>query len=306
MMKISIIALFALGCAYAAYVPEMENENPPGIVEIPPEAERFVEGDMIMTGYEEMEMQQGIQTTSVSNIWPKNKATGLVTLPYVNTIRDSYFEGKLKEAFADYAKYTCIRFKRTSSTTRDAHISFYKGGGCSSAVGWRSGRKNSISLARGCWRKGTILHEIAHSLGIYHTQSRKDRDSHVEIIWANIPKDKQHNFRSYNHLNNHGTSYDYNSMMHYGGTAFGGGKITIRTLNKHYQDKIGQRAGFSQGDITQINRMYNCNVSTKPSGCSSKKDLKSSCSYWKGKGFCAKGNKYYNFMMTNCAKTCCE
>jgi len=98
------------------------------------------------------------------------------------------------------------------------------------------------------------------------------------------------------------------TYYYYGGTAFGGGKITIKTLNKHYQDKIGQRAGFSQGDITQINRMYGCKVSTKPlpSGCSSKKDLRSSCPYWKGKGYCTKGNKYYNFMMTNCAKTCCE
>lgn len=53
-----------------------------------------------------------------------------------------------------------------------------------------------------------------------------------------------------------GTPYDYLSMMHYGKTAFGGGRMTIRTKVPAFQDKIGNRAGFSEIDKVQINKMY--------------------------------------------------
>ena len=65
-----------------------------------------------------------------------------------------------------------------------------------------------------------------------------------------------------------GSPYDYESMMHYGKGYFAksSGLITIQTLDPKYQNVIGQRKGFSQGDIEQFNKMYNCLVpSTKTS-----------------------------------------
>ena len=38
---------------------------------------------------------------------------------------------------------------------------------CSSPVGYRYGRKNDVSLARGCWTTGIVMHEIGHSIGTY-------------------------------------------------------------------------------------------------------------------------------------------
>lgn len=50
--------------------------------------------------------------------------------------------------------------------------------------------------------------------------------------------------------------------MHYGAKTFGKGFLfkstTIETLNKKYQNVIGQRKGFSPIDIKQINAMYGC------------------------------------------------
>lgn len=54
-----------------------------------------------------------------------------------------------------------------------------------------------------------------------------------------------------------GTSYDYLSIMHYSKNAFGYGRATtIITKDPAFQDKIGQRGGFSDIDIKQINLMY--------------------------------------------------
>ena len=52
--------------------------------------------------------------------------------------------------------------------------------------------------------------------------------------------------------------YDYRSMMHYGKTAFGSGRLTIETLDKSKQNLIGQRGGFSSSDILQMNLLYKC------------------------------------------------
>lgn len=43
-----------------------------------------------------------------------------------------------------------------------------------------------LSLADDCLETGIILHELMHSLGFWHEQSRPDRDSYVEIFWENM------------------------------------------------------------------------------------------------------------------------
>ena len=58
-------------------------------------------------------------------------------------------------------------------------------------------------------------------------------------------------------IDSRGTAYDYDSMMHYGGTFFSKNKkLTVKTKNKKDQRRIGQRRGFSATDKKQINKMY--------------------------------------------------
>lgn len=43
-----------------------------------------------------------------------------------------------------------------------------------------------LNLAKGCFKHGTVVHEMLHTLGFYHMQSTYDRDNFVEIVWENI------------------------------------------------------------------------------------------------------------------------
>lgn len=153
---------------------------------------------------------------------------------------------------------SCIRFK-PRKFSKD-YLQIFSGKYCKSHLG-RTGGPQPLSLNwRVCFEKGIIIHELLHALGYIHMHNRPDRDKYVKIMWKNIAPQWFSEFDKVNPSNfNHlGTPYDYQSIMHYGATAFTkNGKITILTKNG---EQIGQRFGLSKGDIRRINNKYNCNV----------------------------------------------
>ena len=64
------------------------------------------------------------------------------------------------------------------------------------------------------------MHEFIHALGMYHVQSRTDRDKYVEIKWDNIPEDAKHNFKIKKTTRTFDVPYDPLSIMHYPNYAF--------------------------------------------------------------------------------------
>lgn len=101
------------------------------------------------------------------------------------------------------------------------------------------------------------MHEIGHSLGFYHEQSRPDRDRYVTIVWKNIEEKMKFNFNKMSKSKSDITTpYDLKSMMHYGSTSFGNGKTTIITKDLSKKNLIGQRTGFSVLDRKQLNQRY--------------------------------------------------
>ena len=58
------------------------------------------------------------------------------------------------------------------------------------------------------------MHEIGHSLGLWHQQQRSDRDDYIEVMWGNIGTFVG---QFYMHDSaNFGLPYDYGSVMQYG------------------------------------------------------------------------------------------
>ena len=166
---------------------------------------------------------------------------------------------------------TCLKFQFRTFGDR---IQFTNGSGCSSFIGrLRRPGKQAVTLGRGCYSVGIILHEILHALGIWHEQSRPDRDDYIRIITENIKERYRFAFQKRNsfQIDYHGEGYDYSSVMHYSLSAFrnSSGLRTIEVTNEadyiwQGRPKVGQRKALSKSDITQINRMYNCPGSGVP------------------------------------------
>ena len=134
--------------------------------------------------------------------------------------------------------------------------------GCSSWVG-RQGNRQDVNLSSTCGFAATV-HELGHAVGLWHEQSREDRDRFVSILWANIQPAQQHNFNQHITDGDDVGGYDYGSIMHYGATAFGTtdpatGRtrttiVPIQTLPPG--TIIGQRNGLSVGDRAAVAQMY--------------------------------------------------
>ncbi len=134
-------------------------------------------------------------------------------------------------------------------------------GGCWSYVGMQ-GDQQIISLGTGC-STGNAIHEIGHAVGLWHEQSREDRDLFVTINWANIQSGMAAQFNQHITDGDDLGAYDYGSIMHYPRTAFSAnGQETITPTDPNAQ--IGQRTGLSAGDIAAVAQMYPGCVVPKP------------------------------------------
>eukprot|EP00795_Rhopilema_esculentum_P015218 gene15218-6421_t len=166
-------------------------------------------------------------------------------------------------AMREYHKFTCIRFVRRTNQ-KDFVLFRSKRHVCSSSVG-RIGGQQNITLGPGCYRLGTELHEMMHALGVVHEQSRPDRDNHVNVIMNNVDPKYLHNFQKYefNDITDLSVPYNFASIMHYRNSAFSkNGEETLVSI-RFPSLRFGQRKMFSEGDIAQINRLYNCDTKEK-------------------------------------------
>ncbi|XP_059475000.1 hatching enzyme 1.2-like [Neocloeon triangulifer] len=185
-------------------------------------------------------------------------ADGVIPYSIVDGIFNETELQLLSDAFEAYHNYTCIKFVPYDGNQTDYIVIQGEDTGCWSSVGRRGGVQYVNLQPPGCIRKlGTPEHELLHTIGFHHEQSRTDRDDYVSILWANIKPLTVYNFFIVNNTSPFGAAYDYGSVMHYSATAFSSNALpTIETIPPGIP--IGQRDGLSQSDIDRVNAMYNC------------------------------------------------
>ncbi|CAF4508797.1 unnamed protein product, partial [Rotaria socialis] len=157
----------------------------------------------------------------------------------------------------------CIMFRPRISSD-PYYIRVTNGNGCSSYIGQNTGvtMNRTVTLNYpGCFVQAIIMHELLHTLGFFHEQSRPDRDEYIRVNYENVILGMERNFEKYDNsiADTLNTPYDYGSVMHYPNNGFSSnGLPTIEPLQPNVT--IGQRANLSAIDIQEVRILYNCSA----------------------------------------------
>jgi hypothetical protein len=183
-------------------------------------------------------------------------------VPYEPLAESSPVKALAEAAMAEIEGRTVARFVPRAEGDDD-YIVFEASAFCSSRVG-RVGGAQVVHLSADA-SPGNAVHELCHVLGLWHEQSRSDRDQYVAIRWENVLNGYEHNFRQHLSDGDDVGAYDFGSVMHYPPTAFSkNGKPTLEP--KVGNRAFGQRNGLSEGDRAAIDALYGAAPGPAPEG----------------------------------------
>lgn len=161
------------------------------------------------------------------------------------------FEGKAFVSAAINHYHMVSKIKFVPRTTEPDYIVFKNGNGCWSFIGRIRGPQD-ISLGTGCETRAAI-HELGHALGLWHEQTRADRDKYVKVLWQNIEPTQVCNFAQNTRDTSDIGTYDFSSIMHYGYWGFSkNGEPTITKLDGSTTG-FGESDSLSPADIAAVN-----------------------------------------------------
>jgi hypothetical protein len=101
----------------------------------------------------------------------------------------------------------------------------------------------------------TILHEMGHTVGVWHEQSRPDRDTYVTVNYGAVIKASRSFFDPISDDQQELTPYDYASVMEYPAFSFSrNGEPCIESIPAGIP--LSNPNGYSAADIDGIERLY--------------------------------------------------
>lgn len=228
-----------------------QSSFPPGL--------RLIEQDIVVRATVPPGDPQGIAPVApATRLWPD----GLI--PYVIDPEVPQRE-VIAQAMRHWSDRTPIRF--VPRATEANYVRFQLGPTCAAHVGMQGGEQG-VFLAADCPLSNTI-HEIGHTIGLWHEQSGQDRDRHIVYRPEAIPPAarEQHVL----HLADAAGvgPYDYVSIMHYGPGVPGPLGSYLETNPPGIP--IGLPDQITQADIDGVARLYGVSmarttIDTHPSG----------------------------------------
>ncbi len=208
-------------------------------------------GDIILGKLpEDSNLSQGSYDSPPPQYWDKPE------IPYAIS-PDLPHPERIEKALEYFKQHTVVSFIPYENQ-KDAVI-FERGTEhCLSVLG-RVGGLQPIKLSDNC-QLTEILHEIMHTLGFVHEQSRPDRDKYIQVLWQNIEEKYQSQFaivpESFFTGSMQDSAFDYQSVMLYQPNAFAVSSdlVTLKSLSSESINPI--RDGLSENDIKRVNRLH--------------------------------------------------
>ena len=234
-----------------------------------------------LTGRVGVNGQNGVRPNSITigpnllsstGLWPL--VNGVVRVPYTNP--SGVNAANTNAAIAESNTQLAGIVQWVPATASDVNLVEFDfdpsngGGGCESSVGMVGGTQY-IGGSYTCTTT-TVLHEMGHALGLFHEQSRADRNTYVNYMEQNIDKPQHGNFDIIGSSSVDSGLYNYASIMEYGPFEFArdGVSPVLETIpaGMVLSTDLPQ---YTSGDLDGIMRLYahpptSITVDTNPSG----------------------------------------
>jgi hypothetical protein len=146
---------------------------------------------------------------------------------------------------------------------------------CQADVGKQSAGEQLVLLGRNCLVP-QVIHELGHVVGLFHEQSRQDRDKFLKIDAGNIESGQRYNFDVNLAVENSPKlTFDYDSIMLYPPLAFAKLNSTEPTMRrKDFPDNLkfglyvpglgGIATELSKDDVKTIEQIYETQAKPPP------------------------------------------
>ena len=219
------------------------------------------QGDIVLEKVDPIDPQRPLPSFGVDYaqyLWPK--VGNQYQIPYVIASGSGNLTN-LNTAITQFnSTFSNIQF--VARTTETDYVNFYfdptlNNGECEATVG-RAGGEQQVGGAGGTFNPcavGTILHEMGHTVGLWHEQSRPDRNTYVSVNYNNLIKGSISNFSQIYDNAQETTLFDYASIMEYPAFSFSrNGGPAIESIPAGIP--LSNFTGYTVADIDGIERMY--------------------------------------------------
>lgn len=201
----------------------------------------------------------GLGTATSDSLWPK--VGGVFTIPYKitagNTANIKSAVARFNVVFKGLLQFVPVG-KQADYVNFD--LSLPPGSTCYSYIGDIHQGAQDINGGFDC-PIPSLLHEMGHAVGLYHEQSRQDRDSFVDFMLDNVIDGEETAYSQSNDNEQDIGLYDFASIMQYYPLAFSrNGQETMESKPAGIEFGVGST--YSAGDIDTIKRLYGATPKT--------------------------------------------
>jgi hypothetical protein len=216
------------------------------------------QGDILLDHVEESPNGPQSQSLGIAYgqyLWPK--VGNVYQVPYVID-PSSGDMANLNTAISQFNSTFTGVIQFVPYTNQTDYVNFYFdpdnfSGSCEAYEG-RVGGEQTVGGSGTC-TAATIMHEMGHTVGVWHEQTRPDRNTYVNVNYNAVIKGSRSNFDQLLDNDQVLTPYDYASVMEYPAFSFSrNGEPCIESIPAGIP--LSNQNGYSASDIDGIDRLY--------------------------------------------------